>query len=88
MLIRNVPYRTGVSNLLIITDPLKTIERSDEHIFFIICVCKSVTVAWSVESLPSNPAGSGILISVLGLSMCPLSVFCPVLPLAVALAFC
>ena len=26
--------------------------------------------------LPSNPAGSGILISVLGLGVCPLSVFC------------
>ena len=41
-------------------------------------------MAWSVESLPSNPlawvrfpAGSGILISVLGLGMCPLcSVLC------------
>ena len=40
---------------------------------------KSVAVAWSVEFLPSNPAarvrypvGSGILISVLGLGVCPL----------------
>ena len=39
---------------------------------------KSVAVVWSVESLPSNPAGSGILISILGLGVCPLSVFCPV----------
>ena len=38
-------------------------------------------MAWSVESLPSNPAarvrfpaGSGILISVLGLGVCPLFV--------------
>ena len=43
-------------------------------------------MVWSVESLPSNPAarvrflvGSGILMSVLGLVVCPLSVFCPVL---------
>ena len=44
----------------------------------------SVAVAWSVESRPSNPAarvrfpaGSGILISVLGLGVCPLcSVLC------------
>ena len=41
----------------------------------------SVAVAWSVESLPSNPAarvrfpeGSGILISVLRLGVWPLSV--------------
>ena len=39
----------------------------------------SVAMVWSVESLPSNlaarvrfPAGSGILISVLGLGVCPL----------------
>ena len=44
----------------------------------------SVAVAWSVESLPSNPAtrvrfpaGSGILIPILGLGLWPLSVFCP-----------
>ena len=50
--------------------------------------CQSVAVAWSVESLPSNPAagvqipaGSGILIYVLGLGVCSLFVFCPVLPL-------
>ena len=49
----------------------------------------SVAVAWSVESLPSNPealvifpAGSEILISILGL------VVCPVLSLAVVLALC
>ena len=42
-------------------------------------------MAWSVKSLPSNLAaqvrflvGSGILISILGLGVCPLSVFCPV----------
>ena len=41
----------------------------------------SVDVEWSVESLPSNlaarvrfPAGSGILISVLGLGVCVLCV--------------
>ena len=41
----------------------------------------SVAVAWSVESLPSNPAtrfrfpaGSGLLIFVLGLGVCPLCV--------------
>ena len=52
-------------------------------------------VAWSVESLPSNPAarvrfpaGSGILISVLGLGVCPLSVFFPVLSSAEALTLC
>ena len=49
----------------------------------------TVAMAWSVESLPSNPAGraqflaeSGILISILGLSVS--FVFCPVL----SLAFC
>ena len=34
------------------------------------------------------PAGSGILISVLGLGACPLSVFCPVLSAAEALTLC
>ena len=34
------------------------------------------------------PAGSGILISVLGLGVCPLSVFCPVLSPAEALTLC
>ena len=47
----------------------------------LILICEfetSVVVAWSVDSLPSNPAarvrfpaGSGILISVLGLGVCP-----------------
>ena len=53
---------------------------------------KSVAVAWSVESLPSNPAarvrfpsGSGILIPILGLGVCHLSVFCTVLSAAEAL---
>ena len=55
----------------------------------------SVAVAWAVESLPSNPAarvrfpaGLGILISVLGLGVCPLPVFCPVLSSAEALTLC
>ena len=55
----------------------------------------SIAVAWSVESLPSNPAvrvrfptGSGILISVLGLGVRPLSVFCPVFYSAEALTLC
>ena len=48
----------------------------------------SVAVAWSAESLPSNPAGSEISISVLGLGVCPLSVFCPVLSSAEALTLC
>ena len=50
---------------------------------------------WSVESLPSNPvtrvqspAGSGILIPILGLGVCPLSVFCPLLSPAAALTLC
>ena len=54
-----------------------------------------VAVAWSVESLLSNPAarvrfpaGSWILISVLGLDVCPLSVFCPLLFSAEALILC
>ena len=34
------------------------------------------------------PAGSGILIFVLGLGVCPLSVFCPVLSPADALTLC
>ena len=34
------------------------------------------------------PAGSGILISVLGLGVCPSYVFCPVLSLAEALTLC
>ena len=34
------------------------------------------------------PAGSGILISVLGLGVCPLSEFCPVLSSAEALTLC
>ena len=56
---------------------------------------KSVAVAWSVECLPSNPAarvrfpaGSGILIAILGLGVCPLFVFCPVLSRAEALTLC
>ena len=56
---------------------------------------RSVAVAWSVEFLVSNlaarvrfPAGSGILISVLGLGVCPLSVFCPVLSSVEALTLC
>ena len=55
----------------------------------------SIAVAWSVESVPSNPAarvrfpaGSGILIPILGLGVCPLSVFCPVLSPAEALTLC
>ena len=58
-------------------------------------ITSSVALAWSVESLPSNtaawvrfPAESGILISVLGLGVCPLSVFCPVLSPAEALTLC
>ena len=54
----------------------------------VIIIRASVVVAWSVESLPSNPAGSGILISVRGLSVCPLSVLCPVLSPAEALTLC
>ena len=53
----------------------------------------SVAVAWSVDTLPSNPAArvrfpgeSGILISILGLGVS--FVFCPVLSLVVALTFC
>ena len=45
----------------------------------------------NVYSRPARvrfPAESGILISVLGLSVCPLSVFCPVLSLAEALTLC
>ena len=56
---------------------------------------RSVAVVWPVESLPSNPAarvrfpaGSGILISVLGLGVCPFSLFCPVLSSAEALTLC
>ena len=52
-------------------------------------------VVSSLESLPSNPAarvrfpaGSGILISILGLGVCSLPLFCPVLCLADALIFC
>ena len=55
----------------------------------------SVAVAWSVESLPSNPlarvrfpAGSGILIPILGLGVCPFSVFCLVLSSAEVLTLC
>ena len=55
-------------------------------------VNKSVTVAWSIESLPSypatrvrSPAGSGILIPILGLGVCP---FCSVLSPADALTLC
>ena len=55
----------------------------------------SVAMAWSVESMPSNPAaqvrflaGSGILISVLGLSVCTLSLFRPVLSTVEALTLC
>ena len=58
------------------------------YLFFEITI---VAVAWSLESLASNPAArvllparSGILILVLGLSVCPLSVFCPVLSSAEA----
>ena len=36
----------------------------------------------------SIPGGSGILISVLGLGVCPLSVVCPVLSSAEALTLC
>ena len=53
------------------------------------------TISWYLESLPSNsvaqirfPAGSKILISVLGLGVCPLPVFCLVLSLAMALTIC
>ena len=56
---------------------------------------KSIAVARLVEFLPSNPVarvrfplGSGILISILALGVCPLTVVCPVLSLAVALTFC
>ena len=52
-------------------------------------------MAWSIESLPSNPvargrfpAWSGILIPILGLGVCPLSVFCPVLSQADTLTLC
>ena len=62
----------------------------------------SVAMAWSLESLLSNPAarvrfpaarvriqtGSGILISVLGLGLCSLSVFYSVLSSAEALTLC
>ena len=63
--------------------------------YFILLSVISVAEAWSVEFLPSNPAarvrfpvGSGILISVLGLGVCPLSAFCPVLSPAKALTLC
>ena len=52
-------------------------------------------MAWSVESLPSNPAArvrflavSEILNPILELGVCSLSVFCPVLSSAVALTLC
>ena len=54
----------------------------------------TVNLAWSVQSLPSNravrvrfPAKSGILIATMGLSMCLLPVFCPVLSIAVLPTF-
>ena len=55
-----------------------------ELYFYWICLLGSVAAAWLVESLSSNPAvpvrflaGSGILISFLGLRVCPLcSVLC------------
>ena len=48
-----------------------------------------VAVVWSVESLAARirfPVGSEILISILGLCVCPLC--CPVLSPAVALTMC
>ena len=51
-------------------------------------------MVWSVESLPSNSTTqvrffkrSEILISILELGVCPLSVFCLVLSLVVALTY-
>ena len=56
---------------------------------------RTVAVAWSVESLPSNPAvrvrfpaRSEIWISVLDLGVFPLPIFCSVLSPAEALALC
>ena len=50
---------------------------------------------WSIEFLPSNPAvrfrflaGQKILISILELGVFPLSVYCPLLSLSVALTLC
>ena len=66
-------------------------------------ISKSVGVPWLLEFLPSNPAtrvrfpvGSGIIISALGLGVCPMSVFrvlscsvfCLVLSPGVALTLC
>ena len=55
----------------------------------------SVEVAQSVQSPPSNPLARvifplalEILVSILGLGGYPLYIFCPVLPLAVALTLC
>ena len=52
-------------------------------------------LAWTVESLPSNPAapvrfpaGSGILIFYPVTGLCPLPMFRPLLSLAVARKFC
>ena len=80
-------------------DNRATIYYVDYTVFVNISLTKlmnrSVAVAWSVESLPSNPAarvrfsaGSRILIPVLGLGVCPLSVFCHVLSSAEALTLC
>ena len=59
------------------------------HNYIIYIKIESVAVAWSVESLPSNPVARvrfppEILISVLELGVCPLSVFCSVLSSAEA----
>ena len=55
----------------------------------------SAAVKWSVEFLPHNPAArvrflerTEILVYIMGLGLCPLSVFCPVLSLAKARIFC
>ena len=66
---------------------MKELQRKILNLKNRYCI-KSVAVVWSVESLPSNPAGSGILIYVLGLDVRPLSVFCPVLSSAEALTLC
>ena len=69
--------------------------QTTDTVFALSIKARSVAVVWSVDSLTSNPAarvrfqaGSGILISVLGLGGCPSSVFCPVLSSAEALTLC
>ena len=89
---RNSPQGLNISSIRVFDqtkDPAIPISHRP-HIYYVYIIIRRRGVVGRVPAFqPGGPgsvlAGSGILISVLGLGVCPLSVFCPVLSSAEAL---